>query len=677
MEILNSLQVSGQVTFDSITVESTGMDVLVAVSGLVKKRTLGTMALENVSSFNTKIQDDARFLQTVGLTMPSIFNTVTSATVGAPSLATSFVNQTAKTVFAAPNALNGTPSFRLLVASDLPDLSALYSGTAHTHTFASLTSKPTTIAGYGITDFLSQLLTGFALGTATAIDATDTVLTAFGHVQAQINAKANLASPTFTGVPLAPTAVVATNTTQIATTAFVKLVVAAGQTLGASVSGSAATLTTARTIWGQSFNGSANISGNMTGVGSITSTGNWFTTGGVGASTVAITDSGVSNDPYGLISVSRATTSNFGYYGMTRNGQSAWTLGIDTGNKFIIGQGADLGSGAIITNIKLSLDVNGNLALLGGIKSTALATGTTPPATTGTTRSVVVDANGLFSSIAGDSLYLLAGASVTANQILRLNGSSSGTGIVFYNQSGDQVADFYSNFGSGKGPNANVVTYNSMGMSYARFSIVPNTGFSGAYGWVWADSGGGSYMQLNTLGQLVVYSAITTETFYGQLDWSYITSKPTIPTNTNQLTNGSGFITSSALSGYLPLTGGTITGNLSVTGTMTANGGGYDSHRVLKDIDADWKGSAIDEISKLKVRSFNYKNKHDKYLGLIIDEVPNTISKYLLLNDGNSVNLYTLHGLSLLAHQQTKTKLEKLEDEVKDLKSKLRRHGLE
>ena len=36
-----------------------------------------------------------------------------------------------------------------------------------------------------------------------------------------VNAKANIASPTFTGVPAAPTAAVSTNTTQVATTAFV------------------------------------------------------------------------------------------------------------------------------------------------------------------------------------------------------------------------------------------------------------------------------------------------------------------------------------------------------------------------------------------------------------------------------------------------------------------------
>ena len=39
--------------------------------------------------------------------------------------------------------------------------------------------------------------------------------------QADVSTKANLASPTFTGTPAAPTASVGTNTTQVATTAFV------------------------------------------------------------------------------------------------------------------------------------------------------------------------------------------------------------------------------------------------------------------------------------------------------------------------------------------------------------------------------------------------------------------------------------------------------------------------
>ena len=40
-------------------------------------------------------------------------------------------------------------------------------------------------------------------------------------IQTAVNSKANTISPTFTGVPLAPTAAVGTQTTQVATTAFV------------------------------------------------------------------------------------------------------------------------------------------------------------------------------------------------------------------------------------------------------------------------------------------------------------------------------------------------------------------------------------------------------------------------------------------------------------------------
>ena len=43
----------------------------------------------------------------------------------------------------------------------------------------------------------------------------------FNAIQTAVNSKSNSISPTFTGVPLSPTATVGTQTTQIATTAFV------------------------------------------------------------------------------------------------------------------------------------------------------------------------------------------------------------------------------------------------------------------------------------------------------------------------------------------------------------------------------------------------------------------------------------------------------------------------
>lgn len=70
-------------------------------------------------------------------------------------------------------------------------------------------------------DVRTTTLTGFTSANS-AITATDTVLSAFGKAQGQIAVKANIASPTFTGVPSAPTAAAGTNTTQLATTQFVR-----------------------------------------------------------------------------------------------------------------------------------------------------------------------------------------------------------------------------------------------------------------------------------------------------------------------------------------------------------------------------------------------------------------------------------------------------------------------
>lgn len=82
-----------------------------------------------------------------------------------------------------------------------------------------ITGKPTVIAA-GTTQALARAAIGagtsnVAIGTTagTAVDA--------GANTTAMNLKAPLAAPSFTGIPLAPTAAVGTNTTQVATAAFV------------------------------------------------------------------------------------------------------------------------------------------------------------------------------------------------------------------------------------------------------------------------------------------------------------------------------------------------------------------------------------------------------------------------------------------------------------------------
>ena len=76
------------------------------------------------------------------------------------------------------------------------------------------------------TNFASKdaLPTGNALKTVSGTEIDDE----FSSIQTSVATKANLSAPTFTGIPAAPTAATATNSTQIATTAFTQAAIVAG-----------------------------------------------------------------------------------------------------------------------------------------------------------------------------------------------------------------------------------------------------------------------------------------------------------------------------------------------------------------------------------------------------------------------------------------------------------------
>lgn len=111
----------------------------------------------------------------VGLSLPNIFTVSNSPVTSSGTLTATLATQQANYVFAGPTTgANAGPTFRALVAGDIPDLSATYLTT----TAASSTYAP-------------------------------------------------LASPALSGTPTAPTANAGTNSTQIATTAYVDGAVAA------------------------------------------------------------------------------------------------------------------------------------------------------------------------------------------------------------------------------------------------------------------------------------------------------------------------------------------------------------------------------------------------------------------------------------------------------------------
>lgn len=115
-------------------------------------------------------------------------------------------------------------------------------------------------------------------------------------------------------------------------------------------------------------------------------------------------------------------------------------------------------------------------------------------------------------------------------------------------------------------------------------------------------------------------------------------------------------------------------GNIIARGSGTFTGGGFNSLRSLKDIHKDWKGSALNEIAKFKMRDFNYYTQPDynRTLGFIIDEIPKSVQEYVLHGqDKSAINLYSLHALSFKAHQETKSRVELLEEKVKQLEQKV------
>lgn len=82
----------------------------------------------------------------VALTAPSFISVSGSPITSAGTIALSLASQTANQVFAAPNGSNGTPTFRSLVAADIPSLTSTYLGLTAGGTVSGNTSFTGTVS---------------------------------------------------------------------------------------------------------------------------------------------------------------------------------------------------------------------------------------------------------------------------------------------------------------------------------------------------------------------------------------------------------------------------------------------------------------------------------------------------------------------------------------------------
>ena len=84
-------------------------------------------------------------------------------------------------------------------------------------------------------DIASETLTGTPLAPTASASTSTTQIATTAFVTTADNLKANLASPALTGTPTAPTAATSTNTTQIASTAMVQAAIDADVTTHAAL----------------------------------------------------------------------------------------------------------------------------------------------------------------------------------------------------------------------------------------------------------------------------------------------------------------------------------------------------------------------------------------------------------------------------------------------------------
>lgn len=263
-----------------------------------------------------------------GLTLTGTVTSSGSLTLGGTLSVTpsNFASQTANTLLAAPNGIAGVPTFRALVAADIPTLNQNTTGTASNVTGTVAVAN----GGTGATT-----LTGLVKGNGTtaftaAVAGTDYVVPG--------------------GALGTPSSGTLTNCTF--------------PTLNQNTTGSAATLTTSRTLTvgatGKTFNGSANVS---------------WTLGEIGAAA-----SGANTD---ITSVATTTTINsnvIGYRDVPQNAQSsAYTFAAGDAGKHVYSTNSGAQTVTVPTNASVALPVGTAVTIVnnGTTAITFTTTGTT------------------------------------------------------------------------------------------------------------------------------------------------------------------------------------------------------------------------------------------------------------------------------------------------------------
>lgn len=123
-KIKDSLQVGTVVDITSSgIVTNAAFSIADGTNGFLKKTGVNTWSVDTNTYLTTAVTS-------VALSLPSEITVSGSPITTTGTLSGSWASQTQKTFFSAPNATNGTPSFRTIVASDIPTLNQSTTGSA-------------------------------------------------------------------------------------------------------------------------------------------------------------------------------------------------------------------------------------------------------------------------------------------------------------------------------------------------------------------------------------------------------------------------------------------------------------------------------------------------------------------------------------------------------------------
>ena len=208
----------------AIAANETHIDNLATLSGVAKDETsLATFSGSTISDSRT-VKQALQELETSLEEIDANANDITTA-VGVAEQATHLGSFSGSTISA-----NGTAKEAIQELETAVELKAAIAGP----TFTGAPAAPTASAGtnstqLATTEFVSVAINNLINGAPGALDTLNEIAEAIAddanvaaNLTTLINARATIASPTFTGTPAAPTAAQSTNTTQVATTAFVQ-----------------------------------------------------------------------------------------------------------------------------------------------------------------------------------------------------------------------------------------------------------------------------------------------------------------------------------------------------------------------------------------------------------------------------------------------------------------------